>query len=554
MSAHPPPHPRLRACVVVPARDEEALVGACIDALGRQRDVDPDAYEVLLVLDACTDDTEPRARAAAARHPGLRLHVLRCRSGGAGAARRRGMDEAARRLESLGRADGLIASTDADTRVGPDWLRRQLDLLAAGAHAVGGMIEVEGDPADGADAALARRDDRLAARLAAARSEGPAEHPFFSGASLGLTVRAYRRAGGLSAAAALEDQALERALRTGGVPITRSRAVSVVTSGRVHGRARHGLAADLRLDEWSRRRGYQAAEFSPDDLVRVKTDSVSVVLPCREVAGTIGPILEALRPLEEAGLVDELVVVDAGSRDGTAAVARARGARVVQEDELMPEMGRCRGKGDAMWRALSATEGDVVAFLDADTAGFDGGFAVGLLGPLLTDPGVTLVKGAFRRPLRAGAELLADEGGRVTELMARPLLSVVAPELGGFVQPLAGEIAARRDLLESLPFPVGYGVETAMLIDALRARGLDALAQVDLGERLNRHQPLRELGAMALAVLGAGLRRGLSEDDFAALAPGRMRVPDGTGGTAVRDVDLDERPPLATIPRRTGAR
>ncbi len=203
-----------------------------------------------------------------------------------------------------------------------------------------------------------------------------------------------------------------------------------------------------------------------------------------------------------------------------------------------------------MWRALSVTEGEIVAYIDADTIDFDPAFAVGLIGPLLTTPEIALVKGTFRRPLRAGDALLPDEGGRVTELMARPLLSVVAPELGGFAQPLAGETAGRRDLLESLPFPVGYGIETAMLIDALRARGLDALAQVDLGTRLNRHQPLRELASMSLAVLGAGLRRGLPEAEFDALAPGRMRVPTADGGIEVRDVSLDERPPLTGLRRR----
>ena len=219
-----------------------------------------------------------------------------------------------------------------------------------------------------------------------------------------------------------------------------------------------------------------------------------MILPAREVAGTIGPIIDAIAPLERLGLVDELLVVDAASRDGTADVARAHGARVVQESAVLPDAGPCRGKGDAMWRGLAATEGDVVAYVDADTADFDASFVTGLLGPLVTDPAVALVKGAFRRPLRAGQAVLPDEGGRVTELVARPLLAILAPELGGLLQPLAGEQAARRDLLEAIPFPVGYGIETSMLLDALALRGLDAIAQVDLGTRQNRHQPLRELG------------------------------------------------------------
>ncbi len=408
------------------------------------------------------------------------------------------------------------------------------------------MVEPDGV----SSSVLRRRDARLGARLADAGPAGAAEHPFFSGASLGITVAAYRRAGGLRPVAALEDQALERTLTERGVPITRSRAVRVTTSGRIEGRARHGLSADLRVDDWAERRTFAASRFDARALAEAKTQTVSVVLPCREVAGTVGAIVDALDPLRALGLIDEVLVIDAASADGTAEVAAARGARVVQESEILPEFGPCRGKGDAMWRALSATEGEIVAYIDADTIDFDPAFAVGLLGPLLTVPEIALVKGAFRRPLRAGDALLPDEGGRVTELMARPLLSVVAPDLGGFAQPLAGETAGRRDLLEALPFPVGYGIETALLIDALRARGLDALAQVDLGTRLNRHQPLRELAAMSLAVLGAGLRRGLPEAEFDALAPGRMRLPAAGGGVEVRDVALDERPPLAGLRRR----
>ena len=168
-----------------------------------------------------------------------------------------------------------------------------------------------------------------------------------------------------------------------------------------------------------------------------------------------------------------------------------------------------------MWRGLAATSSEIVVFADTDTEDFHEGFLLGLLGPLLCDPEIQLVKGAFRRPFRNGGTVLAEGGGRVTELMARPLLNLHAPELAVFEQPLAGETAARRALLEQIPFSAGYGVEIAMLIDCWRTCGLDALAQVDLGERQNRHQPLRDLSAMAYAVLvaaqtrflGAGVRR-----------------------------------------------
>ena len=289
--------------------------------------------------------------------------------------------------------------------------------------------------------------------------------------------------------AALEDQELEDRLAAAGVAIHRPRGVGVVTAARTDGRAERGLAIDLELGRWLDERSYDGAEFDLERLLAAKTETVAVVLPAREVAATIGSILAAIAPLRAAGLVDDLVVVDADSEDGTAEVARAAGARVLSENSLAPAAGRCRGKGDAMWRAAGAVDADVLVFLDADTADFRPGFVTGMLGPILTDPGVALVKGSFRRPLAiGGGAVMAGEGGRVTELVARPLLNLHFPRLAGFDQPLAGEIAIRRDLFSRLSVPVGYGVEIAMMIDCLRLAGLDALAQVDLGSRQNRHQ------------------------------------------------------------------
>ena len=244
----PPPDRSLRACVVVPARDEQDRIGRCIDALAAQERVRRAEFEVILVLDRCADATADRALQAARCHAGLRLRMLAAGDPGPGAARRLGMDVAAERLEAVGRPRGLIASTDADTRPRPDWLARQLELVAAGAEAVGGLIEV--DAGEAGDEVMRRRAARLEARARAAGA-GADAHPFFSGASLGLTVGAYRAAGGLRPLAALEDQALERSLAERGVPIVRSREVRVLTSGRTDGRARHGLAADLRLDDWA---------------------------------------------------------------------------------------------------------------------------------------------------------------------------------------------------------------------------------------------------------------------------------------------------------------
>jgi glucosyl-3-phosphoglycerate synthase len=229
--------------------------------------------------------------------------------------------------------------------------------------------------------------------------------------------------------------------------------------------------------------------------------SVSVCLPARECAATVGEIVGALGALREAGVVEEIVVVDAASGDGTAAVAAHAGATVWQEDELMRCWGPVLGKGDAMWRALSVLEGDLVCFLDADTEQFPPHFLTGLLGPLLCEPGVSFVKAFYRRPPGADGVLEADGGGRVNHLTARPALAVFYPQLAHVRQPLAGEVAARRELLERLPFATGYGVEIAMLIDAWREVGLQGIAQVDLGEHRHRHQPLPALTPMAVTVL-----------------------------------------------------
>ncbi|HEX4691645.1 MAG TPA: glucosyl-3-phosphoglycerate synthase [Solirubrobacteraceae bacterium] len=551
MTALPPPDPRLRASVVVPARDEEALVGRCVRALAAQRGVAPAVYEVLLVLDRCTDGTAEAARAAADRHPGLRLHLLDAPTPGVGHARRAGMDLACARLLAVHRPDGLIASTDADSEPDPDWLRVQLDAVAQGARAIGGRVELSGaDRAALPPLALARREREARERLARARERADAharvEHHQFSGASLGVTAAVYEAVGRMPPRIALEDEGFERLLERHGIAIQRLADVRVTTSGRREARAVRGLAVDLRRSWWQAERSYRGVDFTLERLLAAKRRSVSLVLPAREVAGTIGAVLDAIGPLSAAGLVDEVVVLDAASRDGTAAIAAARGARVLDESTVLPEHGSALGKGDAMWRGVSATRGEVVAFLDTDTEDFHAGFVLGLLGPILCEPEVGFVKGAFRRPLRIGDTVVADGGGRVTELVARPFLNLHVPELAVFRQPLAGEIAADRSLLERLPFPVGYGIEIAMLIDALREVGLERMAQVDLGTRQNRHQPLRELSAMALAVLAAAERRVHGADAVDAAAPGPLLVPDGAD-LVPRFVMLDERPPLRSL-------
>jgi glucosyl-3-phosphoglycerate synthase len=264
----------------------------------------------------------------------------------------------------------------------------------------------------------------------------------------------------------------------------------------------------LTVWDWFGQRSFHHRDFSELAGPGAPRPTVTLILPTREVAGTIGPILDTVAGLNErSGLVSQVVVVDADSADGTADIARDHGAEVYSENELRPEFGPAQGKGDAMWRALSVARGDIIMYADADTTDFFEHFIYGTLGPLLTVPGVKFCKAAYRRPFASDSGPMADGGGRVTELMAKPLLNFFYPELTGFVQPLAGEFAVSRDLLLRTPFLTGYGVEIALLIDLLGAAGLDALSQVDLGSRQNRHQPLFDLTRMSSAVLRALARR-----------------------------------------------
>ncbi len=286
---------------------------------------------------------------------------------------------------------------------------------------------------------------------------------------------------------------------------------------------------------------------------------MSVVLPALNERSTIGPIVAAIHADLVAGartgghrLIDELVVVDSGSSDDTVARARDSGATVLHREDVLADIDPLPGKGEVLWRGVAATTGEVVVFIDSDLEDFTTDFVLGLLGPLLTDSEVALVKATYDRPLARGETVLPAGGGRVTELVARPLINLFWPELAGFVQPLSGEYAARRSLLERLRFPTGYGIELGMLVDALNLLGLDALAQVDLVRRKHRNSDDAKLGAMGSEIIQVALDRlageqrlSLSDDVRTALVQ-FTRV--GESYTSnVLDVALHQRPPLLSI-------
>jgi glucosyl-3-phosphoglycerate synthase len=276
-------------------------------------------------------------------------------------------------------------------------------------------------------------------------------------------------------------------------------------------------ARTLDVDAWFDANTSAWCDHTLGELVEAKAAgglSVSLVVPARNEAATVGDVVGRVREalMETTDLLDEIVVIDSDSTDDTYAVASDAGAVVHRSAEIRPDLGSVPGKGEAMWKSLFVTRGDVLVFMDADLLDWDTHFVPGLVGPLLTRPEIALVKGFYERPLVDGDAVAADEGaafegGRVTELVARPLLNTLFPELAGLVQPLAGEWAVRRSHFASLRVPTGYAVETTALIDTARTLGVDAIAQVDLGRRAHRHQALRDLGGMATQILLAALER-----------------------------------------------
>lgn len=285
--------------------------------------------------------------------------------------------------------------------------------------------------------------------------------------------------------------------------------------------------------------------WTVDELVAAKAGrTISVVLPALNEAATVGAVIDSITPML-GGLVDELIVLDSGSTDDTEACARAAGARVVHREEALPEVPPQPGKGEALWRSLAATKGDIIVFIDSDLIDPDPMFVPRLVGPILTGDGIQLVRGFYRRPITLGDGHEDTGGGRVTELVARPLLAALRPELGAILQPLGGEYAGTRELFTSVPFAPGYGVEVGILIDTYDKYGLEGIAQVNLGVRTHRNRPLHELGPMSRQIIATLLTRCGIPDSGVGLT---QFFPDGDGYIArTSAVSMEDRPPMNTL-------
>lgn len=311
-----------------------------------------------------------------------------------------------------------------------------------------------------------------------------------------------------------------------------------------------GAIATRPGDTWLGGQTWHRPTWTVAELAAAKAGrTISVVLPALNEEATIESVIDSITPVV-GDLVDELIVLDSGSTDDTEIRAITAGARVVTREQALPEVAPLPGKGEALWRSLAATTGDIVVFVDSDLIDPDPMFVPRLVGPLLTEDDVHLVKSFYRRPLKVGDSEDATGGGRVTELVARPLLAALRPELSCVLQPLGGEYAASRELLTSVPFAPGYGVEIGLLVDTYDRLGLGAIAQVNLGVRAHRNRSLTELGAMSRQVVATLLSRCGIGDSGAPLTQ-YLAGPDGYLAHSV-PVSLEDRPPMNTLRPLTG--
>jgi len=318
-------------------------------------------------------------------------------------------------------------------------------------------------------------------------------------------------------------------------------------------------AISILVDKWFAENTFHAEEFADlghlIELKRAQGVTISLALPALNEEETVGQVIRTVKRalMDKAPLLDEIALIDSNSTDRTREIARRLGVPVFIHQHLLPELGERRGKGEALWKSLLVTRGDIIAWIDTDIVNIHPRFVYGILGPLLLNPRIQFVKGFYRRPLKVGEKVQAGGGGRVTELTARPMLNLFYPELSGVVQPLSGEYAGRRAALEQAPFFSGYGVETGLLIDVFERFGLEAIAQVDLLERIHHNQPLEALSKMSFAILQAVIRRlerryGRPILEEVNKSMKLIRYEAGGYFLDVEEIAERERPPMAEVP------
>ena len=321
----------------------------------------------------------------------------------------------------------------------------------------------------------------------------------------------------------------------------------------------------MNLNTWIRDNTYHHSAFADlKDLVERKEKaglSISLCIPTLNEESTIGKEVVIFKSelMNRCHLLDEIAVIDSGSEDRTLEVASSFGADTYLSSEILPEQGVKRGKGENLWKAIHQLKGDIIVYVDADIKNIHHRFVYGLVGPLIHRPEVSYVKAFYDRPLAFSDSVRPSGGGRVTEILTRPLFSLFFPELTAIIQPLSGEYAVRRDVLEQIPFPVGYGVETSHLIDVYTSRGLKAFAQTDLDQRVHRNQETRSLGKMSFGILQSFLNR-LKRDgtlqwegEFQTVLR-QFQARNETYETVEHDIPEYERPPMITVPAYRAAR
>ncbi len=310
---------------------------------------------------------------------------------------------------------------------------------------------------------------------------------------------------------------------------------------------------------WFEKRTYHHGQFADiDALVAMKKSQglkVSVCLPTLNTASTVGETIRVFRTelAERHDLIDQLCIIDSRSTDGTIEIAEAEGARVFFDDEILPGLEPATGKGEALWKSLFVLDGDIIAWVDSDIENIHPRFVYGIVGPLLADLDIGYVKAFYERPLKDGDVLKPSGGGRVTELTVRPAFNLFYPDLAGLIQPLSGEYAGRRSVLESVPFFTGYGVETGLLLDIYREFGLGCIAQTDVEIRVHNNQTIESLSKMSFGIMQTLLRR-LERDGKLQIITGPQTVyntikrNDGDYVMQQSDIKVIERPPMRSVP------